>query len=239
MKFRLLVLTVVAGVLLGGALSQAGIIGTAVQVSGPPPGAAWTGTSAPLNDLPWASYKLGLQATAGELMGAVEVTINGALHQRWTVAEDPETGEIIITPTPKGTAVTGNDSHLIIPTTNWLELGVAEDNNLLNLPPGPVGSPLLDTATADYGVGTFLTGAWTFTGGTAPSIANIAYIVIPRGSEVTTDIGVKVWVASGDLIGDLDQDDFPGFERPIVPEPTTFALFGLALVGLVGLRRRG
>ena len=36
---------------------------------------------------PWVSYKLGIQATAGELIQAVDVSITGQFHQRWSSSQ--------------------------------------------------------------------------------------------------------------------------------------------------------
>src|SRR5688500_3045530 len=59
----------------------AAIMAVATPVANPP-GTAFTAPDAGLG-APWRSYQLSLQATAGELVGAVDVTINGPLHQRW------------------------------------------------------------------------------------------------------------------------------------------------------------
>ncbi len=181
-----------------GTAAEAGVIGTVALVRNPP-GVPFNAPEAALG-APWVGYTIGLATTAGELIGGVDVTITGQLHQRWTVGEDPDTGDPINVSTPNNANATAGDSHLRAVTGALFGSGPDEDNSL-------AGSPLANTAINTYGVGSFLKGAWGITN--ALTSANVAYIVIPRGSEVQTDIRVTVANPQGDIIGNLTRNNFP------------------------------
>lgn len=158
---------------------------------------------------PWVSYTLGLQGDAGEVIAAVDVSISGQLHQRWTFDEDLGT----FNPTPNNNVnITNGDSKLRAVTGAIFGAGPFEDN------PG-TGSPLPDTATADYGVGTTLSGAWGIPVANQGSQVNLAYIVIPKGSEVNTDIRVKIAGQDGGILAELLSDAFPGFGEVVTNNP--------------------
>ena len=78
-------------------------------------------------------YTLGLQSTAGELIGAVDVSITGQLHQRWTFDED--SAAMFLPTTSNSGNITNGDSHLRAVTGAMFGAGPIEDN------PG-TGSPL-------------------------------------------------------------------------------------------------
>jgi hypothetical protein len=175
--------------------AQAAILGTAT-LKGNPPGVAFTSPDQALA-APWQSYALDLASNAGELIGGIDVVISGQLHQRWTFDEDA--GAFIATGNSANT--TNGDSHLRAVTGAIFGAGPTEDN------PG-TGSPLANTATAQYGVGTSLSGAWGITA--AASTASLAYIVIPANSIPTLNIAVKVADPGGNIIGDLNCSSFFG-----------------------------
>lgn len=130
--------------------ASAAIIGTSTAVAPP-----FAGAEAGLTG--FTAYKLGL-VSDGAPISAVDVVITGQLHQRWTVGIDPETELPVTTPTPNGNATTlSADSRLAIPANGLLAVPATEDNS-------GVGSPLPDTATRDYGLGTTLFGAWGIPG---------------------------------------------------------------------------
>lgn len=176
--------------------AQAAIIGSATLVKNP----AAVPFAAPEAALgaPWVSYNLSAASTAGELIGAVDVKIGGQLHQRWTDGDE----DGVFDPTPNANSaasLTQGDSHLVAPTGALFGRGPTEDNS-------GAGSPLANTATRQYGVGTLLDGAWGIQN--ALNTASLAYIVIPAGSEPTIDIAVRIAAPNGDIIGDLDLGDF-------------------------------
>jgi hypothetical protein len=101
---------------------------------------------------PWVAYQLTLQTTAGELIGAVDISITGnALHQRW--AEMDFDG--VTDPSPQNPATSDGrgDSHLTAPAGSPFGFGPTETNT-------KTGSPLPGVPhSIEYGVGN-LSGAW-------------------------------------------------------------------------------
>lgn len=197
--------------------ASAAIIGSATVVAPP-----FAGTEAGLAG--FTAYKLSL-ASDGAPISALDVLINGALHQRWTKVTDEESGAVIVTPTPVGNATTlSADSRLNIPANGLIAAAGAEDNS-------GSGSPLADTATRDYGMGTFLSGAWGIPGPSQTNSLDFAYIVVPDGTAPS--LQMRVEVASNDGTFSFDTADF------FIPEPTSLSLAGLSLIGLVLRRRNG
>lgn len=211
-------------VLVVGTFAQAAIIGTST-LQKQPPGVPFAAPDAAL-PAPWVSYSLGLQATAGEVIAAVDVLINGQLHQRWADVDF----DTIFDPSPNSPNATQGDSHLAAISGALFGAPAAEDNS-------GVGSPLA-SGTFQYGIGSFLSGAWGIPGPSQGPTASLAYIVIPEGSQVSTQIRVRVADQNGGIIGELGPLDFAGFGEPVIPEPTSLVLLGLALVGAAGFRRR-
>lgn len=176
-----------------GTTAHSAVIGVSTLVR-EPAGVPFTSPDAALG-APWVGYTLGLQSTAGELIGGIDVAITGQLHQRWTFDED--TGEFAATGNSQN--ATNGDSHLRAVAGALFGAGPTENN------PG-TGSPLPSTASSLYGVGSSLSGAWGITN--AATTANVAYIVVPKGSEVSTQIAVKVANPAGDIIASLSGSDF-------------------------------
>lgn len=179
-------------------VSQAAIIGTASLERQP----AAIPFTAPDQNLaaPWVGYALGLQATAGEIIAAVDVSISGQLHQRWTFNED----EGVFVSTPNSQNITNGDSHIRAVGGALFGAVATEDN------PG-TGSPLPNTATAMYGVGTSLSAAWGIPLASQGTSATLAYIVIPENTRPSIDIRVKVAGQDGGILADLVSSSFPGF----------------------------
>jgi hypothetical protein len=195
-----------AVVVLGGTYAQAAVIGVTTLVREPPvtPFSAVAGTNDVSLGAPWVGYTLGVQSdNVAELIGGIDVLINGQLHQRWTPGED-ENGDPTNLPTGNSGNATNADSHLRASAGALFGAGPTEDNS-------GAGSPLANTASAFYGVGSALSGAW---GILIPgSTANVAYIVVPKGSEPQLDIRAVIASPTGDIIGQLDESDF-GFGGP-------------------------
>lgn len=190
------------------ATAQAAIIGTAT-LQRQPPGNPFASPDAALG-APWVGYSLGLQSD-GEIIAAVDVTINGQLHQRWTPGED-ENGDPVDLPTANSANQTNGDSHLRAVTGALFGAGPFEDNS-------KVGSPLANTPTAVYGIGTTLSGAWGIPLASQGTTANLAYIVIPENSKPSIDIRVKVAGQDGGILADLPASAFPGFGQPTNATP--------------------
>jgi hypothetical protein len=204
--------------------AQAGIIAHATLIKDPSAGIPFGAPDAVL-PAPWVSYRLSVLGSGDSQFQAFQVTILGALHQRWADANSNSVPD----PTATSLDQTGGDSHLLAPPDSQFGSDPVEDN------PG-TGSPLPNTDPTSilYGVGTSLAGAWAFPGGNVTS-ADLAYIVIPKGSERSLKIDVLA-AEPADPIWQLTTRDFSP-----VPEPSSITLAGLALTGLavVGYRRAG
>jgi len=150
----------------------------------------------------------------------------GGIHQRWSVGEDPVTGDPVNNPTPRGavvdpTAAASRDSFWN--TNNISETAIvypAQENNSLT------GSPIANTATTVNGLGTEM--HYTTGIGLAAQTAalDIAYLVIP----LNTQIRVRGEVAVGTKVA-VDQ-------VVAIPEPATAGLLSLGGLSLLARRRR-
>ncbi len=213
----------VVAVLTVSSLAQAAVLGIATLKANPP-GVAFGSPDAALG-APWVSYALDLSTNAGELIGGIDVSITGQLHQRWTFDEDSGT----FLPTGNSANQTNGDSHLRAVAGSLFGAGPTENN------PG-TGSPLADNATSDYGVGTTLSGAWGLLPASQLSTASLAYIVIPSDSLANLALTVQVANPGGDIIGNLTKADFPGLGGIVPPGNTAPAIGDLGpLVGDMSL----
>ena len=196
----------VAGVLLGGTLAQAAIIGTATLIKNPP-GVAFGAPEAAL-PAPWVSYRLSVASDSGEIIQAVQANIVGQLHQRWSDADE----DTVLEPTPNPAAVNflNGDSHLAAPAGSLFGSGPSEDNSL-------AGSPLPNTTTRFYGVGSFLQAAWALPAASVGTSADVAYIVIPAGTEPNLNISVRLADPTGGDLGSLTLDSFFDFGPDNLP----------------------
>lgn len=203
---RLIALSIMT-VLMGAMWAQAAVIGVTTLVREPPatPFAAVAGTNDALLPAPWVGYTLSLASNAGELIGGVDVSLTGQFHQRWTPGEDDE-GNPVNLPTGSSGNATNADSHLRPSAGALFASGPTENNSL-------AGSPLSNTTTAVYGVGSTLSGIWGISGVNQATTTNLAYIVVPKGSTPQLDIRVSVADPGGNIIGVLTAADF-GFGAP-------------------------
>lgn len=190
------------------ASASAAIIGTATKVRNPP-ATPFTAPDAALG-APWVGYELGVHSTAGEIIAAMNVSISGPLHQRWNDADL----DGVFESTTGSLNKTNGDSHLHV--TSGLLIVSSSENN-----PG-TGSPLPSTASAQYGVGTYLEGAWGVPGSSQSTSADLAYLVIPEDRVHDLRIDVQVANPSGDIIARLSETDFfPDlFSPPVVGDLT-------------------
>jgi hypothetical protein len=181
--------------------SSAAIIGSATLVKNPP-GTPFNAPDAALGS-PWQSYILSVTADAGETIQAVQAVFTGSMHQRWDDTDfddDPSNN-----PTGNGTNKTGGDTHLLAPTGSLFGSGPTENN------PG-TGSPLSagNSVSRMYGVGNSLTGAWSLTGASVGSSAEVAYLVINPNDFTGFNIEVKVANPLGETLATLTKANFPG-----------------------------
>jgi len=192
----------------------------------------------------WVAYALGVIPSGGEKVTTFDITITTPLSgssgfaQRWTLDADDASAPAI--PTPSNAAVNTADSHLIVggsiqfvsPTENQFSAGG---------PPVPA-----NTATRQYGVGTSMVGAWGFTPAEQALQADgtpvrFGYIVVPRDAPLPNLVITANVAASNTAAGYAftSANFLPLFpSAPIVPEPATFTLIGLAVSGLGFIRRR-
>ncbi len=196
-------------------VANAGVIGSATQIAAPPflaPDAALVGFSA---------FQISVASDdPNDVITAVDVRIQGQLHQRW---QDTDF-DFVADPTPVGPPANGRgDSHLTPLAGALVGSAPSEDNS-------GAGSPL-PSGVFTYGLGTFLSGAWGIPGPSQTGSANLAYIVIPEGSQFDVQFNVQVATNLGGTFS-LGGSDF------FIPEPTSMSLAGFALASVVLMRRR-
>jgi hypothetical protein len=202
------------------------IQGTATLIKDPsvgvPFGSGGAGTVDATLGAPWVSYKLTIQSRDTTLIQAVQASITGPLHQRWTASN---ADGVYDTVTANSTNATNADSHFMAASTMLFAEGPAEDNPL-------TGSPL--SASNDfsgYGVGNGMSAIFGPPGAGLASL-NVAYVVIPRGSEDRLNMVVNVFDPNGHVVGSLTSSDF-GVN--FIPESASIVLAGFGALGLFGL----
>lgn len=146
----------------------------------------FTTPDAALTGQGWRGIVLSVMTDDNSVISAVDVNITGALHQRWNFNVDTETFD----PTPSSANITNGDSHLNPISGALVGSALTEDNS-------GAGSPLPDTATRDYGVGTFLKGAWGIPGPSQTNKANLAYIVVRDTDLPNIQIRAQVATSTG------------------------------------------
>jgi hypothetical protein len=156
----------------------------------------------------YSAYRLTASSGSGSLIAAVDVRVNGSLHQTW--ADLDEDGNI--DPTPRGLAngLGLADSHLNIPESG-LTMPLTED---------------IGEIADGMGLGTHLGGAWGVPLEMQSSTEQIAYLVVPDGVEFgELDINIDLAVRQGDAFYqfmDLKGHGFnymPTIESPALPTP--------------------
>jgi hypothetical protein len=185
--------------------AEASIIAMATKIKDPSAGAPFSSPDAALGS-PWVSYRLSLMATGTDTIQAVDATITGPLHQRWTSSNSDG---VYDTATGNSTNTTSGDSHFMATASMLFASGPTEDNPF-------TGSPLSPSNTADtgYGVGTSMSAVFGPPGAAVTSL-NLAYIVIPKGTGPSMDIHMNALNPNGDIIAQLIATDF--FGQPVQP----------------------
>jgi hypothetical protein len=175
------------------ASAKAGVIVTGTLIRDPSAALPFTAPDAALG-APWISYRLSLEAFGGDTIQAVEATITGQLHQRWTSSN---VDGIYDTSTGNSTNQSNGDSHFMAITAGSQMLfanGPNEDNDISTSPLSPS-----NTDATGWGVGTSMSATFG-PAGAAVTQMNVAYIVIPKGSEPNLNIRLNVFNPVGDLI---------------------------------------
>jgi hypothetical protein len=151
----------------------------------------------------YTGYILTLMTDDNSVISAIDVNITGALHQRWGFDDDGNS-----LPSPSSLNITNGDSKLNAITGALVGAALTEDNS-------GTGSPLADTATRNYGVGTFLKGAWGIQGPSQTNKATMAYIVV-KDTDLS-NIAVLAQVATANGTFSLTKAAFPDLNGGTVP----------------------
>ncbi|MCA9235272.1 MAG: PEP-CTERM sorting domain-containing protein [Planctomycetales bacterium] len=191
--------------------ANAGVLVQATAMPGVPP---FQAPDAALTG--FTAYQVNVITDDSSVISAVDATFLGPMHQRWSDTNFDGVPD----PTPQGVASNGRGDSSLTPIAGAL-IGSAptEDNNVSD-------SPLADGAF-DYGVGSTLSGAWGIPGASQTSSASVAYLVIPDGQ--TVEFRYAIATANG---------TFESTALIGVPEPATFVLAGISMLGLAAIRRR-
>ena len=190
------------------------------NISGGPSGGAFSAPDEGLNGTGWSSWYLVLGTDDGAVITALDIRLEGPLHQRWADTDFDGIPE----PTPLGPGPnTRGDSHLVLTAGALIGSAPEEDNNAHP----DITSPLPDGAF-DYGVGTFMAGAWGIPGASQTTTTPIAMITIPPRQNVNLIYDVST--STGRFTGAM-----PVFYPP---EPATVMMLSCGAPCLVSLRRR-
>ncbi|MCA9235691.1 MAG: hypothetical protein KDA44_09470 [Planctomycetales bacterium] len=118
----------------------------------------------------FTAYQLDISTDDGALISAVDVSLVGPFHQRYSSDVGSE-------PTPSGVPSDGRgDSHLPSGVGALIASGPSENNGLCY-------SPMPCSSIFDYGIGTYLCGAWEVPASGQTDTASVAYLVVPDGKE--------------------------------------------------------
>ena len=211
---RLASLVVVAS-MFGASVAQAGIVATATLIKDPTAAQLFASPDTGLNAAvapSWVSYRLSVSATGTDTIQAIDATIKGQLHQRWSASGSDG---VYDTSTGNSTNATNGDSHFMAAAGMLFASGPTEDNPASFGPPNGGGSPLSPTNTVDtgWGVGTSMSAVFG-PPGAALTPMNLAYIVIPKGTTPNLDIHANILNPNGDVIASLTGADFFGAAGP-------------------------
>ena len=155
------------------------------------------------------AYLFRASSDDGATIAAVDVNFRGMFHQRWSWDEDT----LGFAATSGGSTATGIDSHLMPWASSLVALAPREDNNVFTSPAALADIDQL----RDYGVGSSLRGAWGYAGAEQRSAVDLAYLVIPRGSESQLEYAIDVATRDGNTPFSFRQGSFPA--PPVLPPP--------------------
>jgi hypothetical protein len=161
----------------------------------------------------WVSYILGVSTDDGSKIQAVDVNLKGTFAQRWNWDADAQS----FASTPNSLIATGGDSHLMMPSNALSPLAPSEDGSLLN----SAGLSLEGPDSFSYGAGSMMRGVWAVPGiESATTSMNLAYLVIPRGSESQLQYAIDGAGSNGDMLFQFRQGAaFPPLPPPPKPLP--------------------
>jgi hypothetical protein len=158
----------------------------------------------------WVSYILGVSSNDGSRIGAVDVDLKGLFHQRWNWDVDAQA----FGATPLSLGFGNGDSHLMPMSGALFAVAPTEDSQHSAL----YGSLPDVPGAIDYGVGTRMKGVWGIPGANVTSL-DLAYVVIPRGSESQLEYAIDVAGPTGDVHHFRQGASFPFPEPAPIPEP--------------------
>lgn len=142
----------------------------------------------------WVSVVLSAYTT-NNTIAAVKANITGQLHQRWQILGDPE-----LDSTPTGTSKDNGDTHFLTPPTGSTIITFnSEDNNFPHATPWAIAAP--DTTERDYGIGSYLDGAWIISPSKRTNSVDFAYVVIPFRPLHAAQTTIRAEIALSDGTG--------------------------------------
>jgi hypothetical protein len=182
----------------------------------------------------WVGVKLtATEDTAGLVLKGFDVSgargIFAPMHQRWVDSDFDTIFES--TPTGAVTATTTGDSHLLIAANSQQGTTATEDNS-------GTGSPVPTDDDEQYGLGTFVKGAWALDPANYGMALDFAYLVLK--ADVERIINLNIAVTRGPAASSNNElVDMPNVQVvvPAIPEPASLSLLGLSALGLLRRRR--
>jgi hypothetical protein len=172
-----------------------------------------------------------------EVVTAMAVQVTGPLHQRWTFNEETEAYDLpslFNTNSNPASGITRFDSHFLFNGTDVTQVSGrnSEDNSL-------IGSPLANTATSGYGLGSKMQGVFGLPTNLQANQVPVLYLVVANDQQLVLSSQIPCGGGGfGSRIGAQDQGKSTFADVTIaIPEPMSLSLLALA-GGVLMLKRK-